>query len=93
MLLDEPVGPVGRHPWHAPHPVVLDTSAAVPLGYVPAGDYAVTVAAEVDWLVRAASGSADSAGSAMLASLDGDYFRPMLDYTAEDRFYARSAFG
>jgi len=94
VLLDEPVGSVGRHPWQAPLPVVLDTSAAVSLGYFAAGDYAATVAAEVDWLVRSASGSAgsaDSAGSAILASLDGDYFRPMLDCAAEDRFYARSA--
>jgi len=37
VLLDEPVGSVGRHPWQAPHPVVLDTSAAVSLGYVAAG--------------------------------------------------------
>ena len=37
VLLDEPAGPVGRHPWQAPHPVVLDTSAAVSLGYVAAG--------------------------------------------------------
>lgn len=41
-----------EHPWTAPHPIVLDTRAAVALGYRPAGDYAGTVAYEVDWLVR-----------------------------------------
>jgi nucleoside-diphosphate-sugar epimerase len=44
---DEP----GRHPWDAVPPVILDTTAASELGYVPAGDYEATVAEEVDWLV------------------------------------------
>ena len=44
---DEP----GRHPWDALPPVMLDTTAATELGYVPAGDYERTVAEEIDWLV------------------------------------------
>jgi nucleoside-diphosphate-sugar epimerase len=43
---------VGRHPWDAVPPVVLDMAAATALGYTPAGDYAETVAAELDWLVE-----------------------------------------
>jgi nucleoside-diphosphate-sugar epimerase len=44
---DEP----GRHPWDVLPPVVLDTTAATELGYIPAGDYETTVADEIDWLV------------------------------------------
>ncbi|HUQ59312.1 NAD-dependent epimerase/dehydratase family protein [Lentzea sp.] len=33
----------GRHPWHRIPPFVLDTSAALALGYEPVGDYAATV--------------------------------------------------
>jgi nucleoside-diphosphate-sugar epimerase len=50
VLLDEE-GPLGHHPWDRVPPVVLDTTAATVLGYVPAGDYATTVAGMVDWLV------------------------------------------
>ncbi len=72
VLLDgEPDGDVGRHWWDPPQPIVLDTTAAVELGYVPAGDYAATVAEEVDWLV--ASGP---------RQIDDEFF----DYAAEDRY-------
>ena len=37
--------------WHRWPPVVLDTSAALALGYRPVGDYATTVAASVAWLM------------------------------------------
>jgi len=50
VLLDEDC-PLGRHPWDRLPPIVLDTTAAKELGYVPAGDYASTVAGFVDWLV------------------------------------------
>jgi nucleoside-diphosphate-sugar epimerase len=57
VLLDDtaPAG-LGWTPWDKPHPVVLDTTAATRLGYRPAGDYASTVAAAVDWLVATAAG-------------------------------------
>src|ERR1017187_139040 len=90
VLLDEPAGPVGRHPWEAPYPVVLETTAAASLGYEPAGDYATTVTGEVDWLVRAAAGAE---GPRVIGDLDGDFFWPMLDYAAEDRYAAGSACG
>ena len=54
---------------------MLDTSAAAELGYVPAGDYATTVAEEIDWLV--ASGGE--------GRIDEEFFAPLFDYAAEDR--------
>jgi nucleoside-diphosphate-sugar epimerase len=86
VLLDDGADQtLGRHPWDAPHPIVLDMTAAIELGYTPVGDYATTVAAEVDWLVSAANGEE---GAETLPSLDDAFFGPMLDYTAEDRYLA-----
>jgi nucleoside-diphosphate-sugar epimerase len=67
---------LGRHQWDKPHPVVLDTTASLGLGYVPAGDYAATVTEEINWLVSAARGGADAD---LLPEL-------CLDYQAEDRW-------
>jgi nucleoside-diphosphate-sugar epimerase len=89
VLLDDGADEMlGRHPWDAPHPIVLDTSAAIELGYVPAGDYATTVADEVEWLVAAARGGD---GAENLPGLDDAFFGPMLDYAAEDRYLAADA--
>jgi nucleoside-diphosphate-sugar epimerase len=74
---------LGRHPWDAPHPIVLDTTAALELGYTPAGDYATTVAEEVKWLVSAARGGD---GVDTLPGPDDPFFGPLLDYAAEDRY-------
>ena len=82
LLDDAPADGLGRTPWDAPHPIVLDTTAAAELGYVPAGDYAATVAEMVDWLVTAAQGGE---GSDLLPTPDDGYFGPLLDYAAEDR--------
>lgn len=79
VLLDED-GSLGDHPWNRPHPVVLDTSAALELGYVPAGDYAATVAAELDWLTGLAEPPADP------------FFDGYFDYAAEDRYLASGSF-
>lgn len=81
VLIDGAPDGLGRTPWDAPHPVVLDATAAHELGYRPAGDYATTVAEEVDWLVAAARGGADAA---LLPALDDPFFAPLLDYGAED---------
>jgi hypothetical protein len=43
---------IGRHPWDAVPPIVLDMAAAAELGYVPAGDYEASVVDEVEWLVQ-----------------------------------------
>lgn len=89
VLLDGEAGEgLGRTPWDAPHPIVLDMSAAVELGYTPVGDYATTVADEIEWLVSAARGGE---GAVNLPGLDDPFFGPMLDYTAEDRYLARSS--
>jgi nucleoside-diphosphate-sugar epimerase len=79
---------LGRHPWDAPHPIVLDMTAALDLGYVPAGDFAATVADEVDWLVAAARGGGDPT---ILPAPDDPFFSPMFDYPAEDRYLQQSA--
>jgi nucleoside-diphosphate-sugar epimerase len=79
---------LGRTPWDAPHPIVLDTTAALELGYVPVGDYATTVAEEVEWLVAAARGGEDAE---LVPAPDDDFFAPLLDYAAEDDFVARAA--
>jgi nucleoside-diphosphate-sugar epimerase len=76
---------LGRHPWDTPHPIVLDTTAAVTLGYEPVGDYATTVVDEVDWLVSIARAPD---GAASLPGHDDALFGPMLDYAAEDRYLA-----
>jgi nucleoside-diphosphate-sugar epimerase len=84
VLLDDDADPsLGAHPWDAPHPVVLDMTAATELGYVPVGDYAATVAAEVDWLVATAR-AGDPAG--VLPPADDDFFAPLFDYVAESRY-------
>ena len=76
VLLDEhaPSG-LGRHPWDRVPPIRLDMTAARQLGYQPAGDYAATVAAELDWLT-----------AELPPTFDHEYFAPMLDYAAEDDF-------
>ena len=86
VLLDDGADQtLGRHPWDAPHPLVLDMTAAIDLGYTPVGDYATTVSDEVEWLVSAARGGD---GAEILNGLDDAFFGPMLDYTAEDRYLA-----
>ena len=84
VLLDDRADEtLGRHPWDTPHPIVLDMTAAIDLGYMPAGDYATTVADEVTWLVSAARGRN---GAEILPGPDDAYFGPMLDYAAEDHY-------
>jgi nucleoside-diphosphate-sugar epimerase len=78
ILLDGlPEGNVGRHAWDLAHPIVLDMTAAAELGYEPAGDYATTVAEEVAWLAESRPDW-----------LDDEFFAPLLDYEAEDRWLA-----
>ena len=91
ILLDaEADETLGRHPWDAPHPIVLDMSAAAELGYRPVGDYATTVSDEVSWLVSAAR---KGEAAEKLPGLDDDYFGPLLDYAAEDRYLAATSKG
>jgi nucleoside-diphosphate-sugar epimerase len=86
VLLDSTAPPgLGDHPWNTMPRFVLDTSAAERLGFVPVGDYADTVAAEVDWLVAAAR-SGDPA--AVLPRSHDPFFLPFFDYAREDAWLA-----
>jgi nucleoside-diphosphate-sugar epimerase len=76
---------LGAYPWDARYPIVLDMTAAAELGYTPAGDYAATVAEEIDWLVSAARGGP---GADRLPGPGDSFFAPLLDYAAEDRYLA-----
>jgi nucleoside-diphosphate-sugar epimerase len=85
LLPDDGDASLGRHPWDARPPIVLDTAAALDLGYTPVGSYAATVVDEVDWLVAAAG---ELAGADRVPGEDDPFFAPFLDYAAEDRFLA-----
>ncbi|HEY1621988.1 MAG TPA: NAD-dependent epimerase/dehydratase family protein [Streptosporangiaceae bacterium] len=93
ILLDDndpaAVQGLGGHPWSARYPIVLDMTAALALGYVPAGDYRATVAAELDWLAAAHGPvAADGSGVTLPPGCDTEFFAAMTDYAAEDRFLA-----
>jgi hypothetical protein len=88
LLDDDADEKLGRHPWDAPHPIVLDTTAATKLGYEPVGDYAATVADEVGWLASAARGG-DPAH--VLPGSDDSFFAPLFGYAAEDQYLAAHA--
>jgi nucleoside-diphosphate-sugar epimerase len=77
LLPDDAPAGLGRTYWDAEPPRILDTSAAVALGYRPVGTYAETIGEELDWL---------AAG----ASVDLSEFDDRFDYSAEDDWLARS---
>jgi nucleoside-diphosphate-sugar epimerase len=82
LLEGPPIGNVGRHAWDFRPPIMLETSAAVALGYTAVGDYAATVADEIDWLVEGANGGEEAE---KLPPYGDPFFADLLDYTAEDR--------
>jgi nucleoside-diphosphate-sugar epimerase len=88
LLGDDAGEALGSHPWDARYPIVLDMTAAAELGYVPAGDYASTVADEVKWLVRAAR---DAGAGGLPRGFDAEYFESFFDYAAEDRYLRERA--
>jgi len=79
-LLDDDVDPkYGAHPWDVVPPVVLDLAGARALGWEPES-YAVTVRAELEWLLREHE-------LGLTARFDDDpYFAPFLDYRLEDAY-------
>ncbi|MDI5969245.1 NAD(P)H-binding protein [Streptomyces sp. SL13] len=85
VLLDGDHDGLGHHPWNTPYPLRLDMSAAEALGYVPAGDYAALAGAAIDRLAAAAR---PGAAGHVLPGADEEYFAPLLDYAAEDRYLA-----
>lgn len=82
---DDPM--LGRHPWMAAHPIILDTGAATALGYRPVGSYGETVVEAVEWMVRRAR--FDPRTGATLPGLDEDWFDGLFDYDREDAFLSR----
>ena len=85
VLLDDPAPPgLGAHPWDRIPPVVLDTGAALRLGYVPVGDYATTVTDELDWLVET---SARASSSGLVTVVDR-WGPSASDYADEDAYLA-----
>jgi nucleoside-diphosphate-sugar epimerase len=88
VLLDQCApAKLGWHPWDRLPGIRLDMSAARQLGYQPAGDYATTVTAELEWLVSIADRN-PSRTAQLPPGFDHEYFAPMLDYTAEDNYLA-----
>lgn len=82
VLLDQDApADLGQHPWDRTPAIRLDMTEARKLGYQPAGDYATTVTAELDWLTTTAQ---------LPPGFEHDYFAPMLNYTAEDNYLAGS---
>ncbi|HJR87317.1 MAG TPA: NAD-dependent epimerase/dehydratase family protein [Acidimicrobiia bacterium] len=79
VLLDERNDGLGSHPWETRSPIVLDTSAALKLGYEPVGTFADTIVAEIDWLLSEPE---------RRPAADDPFFAPFLDYEAEDRYLA-----
>lgn len=71
---------VGRNPWAVPRPFVLDTRAAVAIGYAPVTTYSQAVAAICDDLLTAQTTPDWRARFPLLASYPYDHF----DYRAED---------
>jgi nucleoside-diphosphate-sugar epimerase len=80
LLNDDAPPQLGQHPWNRIPPIVLDTSAAQALGYRPVGDYATTVADEIDWMV----GQIARDPTWTPPAIESETARTWFDYQAED---------
>ena len=79
VLVDGPAdNMLGWTPWNTIPPVILDTSAAVALGYRPVGSYGETVGEELDWLA-----SREGELRADVTELSDP---ALFDYAAEDAY-------
>ena len=74
---------VGRTPWSTPRPIVLDTAAALAMGYAPVTTYAAAVGATCDDLVARSEGKDWRTVFPALAA----YPFAQFDYEAEDRVF------
>jgi hypothetical protein len=72
---------IGGSPWSVPRPLVVDTQAALRLGYIPATTYANAIPAICDWLVETAH-----AGDWREQFPGSASWHTPFDYAAEDRF-------
>jgi nucleoside-diphosphate-sugar epimerase len=89
ILLDDDADPrLGWHPWDRRTPIVLDTTAALALGYRPVGDYRATVPVMIDWLT---AGAQLTDGAQLPAGFADDYFVSRFDYELEDAFLGGSS--
>jgi nucleoside-diphosphate-sugar epimerase len=77
---------IGRSPWSVPRPFVIDTRAALDLGYIPATTYAGAIPAMCDWLVEMAHAADWREQFPGCAS-----WRTPFDYAAEDAFFSSQA--
>ena len=92
VLLEPDADPLlGVHPWRTAQPIILDTSAALALGYIPAGDYAHTVVKAVEWMTERAE--IGDNGAATLAGVDNDGFEHFFNYEREDHYMATNMYG
>jgi nucleoside-diphosphate-sugar epimerase len=73
---DDVISVLGGTPWNALHPIVLDLSASLALGYQPVGTFAETVRPEIEWLANA--------DPAELPGEDDQFFAQFFDYPNED---------
>jgi nucleoside-diphosphate-sugar epimerase len=80
IVTDGYPAPVGATPWSVPRPFILDTQAALALGYEPEVSYEQAVGATCDWIVQAAAGRDWHEVFPVLSS----YPRDLFDYAAED---------
>jgi nucleoside-diphosphate-sugar epimerase len=74
---------IGATPWSIPRPYIVDTQAALDLGYMPSASYADAVPAVCDWLVETTHEGDWRERFPVLA----DYPRNLFDYAAEDNFF------
>lgn len=81
-LADEAAYPasIGWTPWSVPRPFVLNTNAALSIGYQPVTSYSQTAAQVCEWLVRATAGRDWRKLFPILAV----YPRELFDYERED---------
>jgi nucleoside-diphosphate-sugar epimerase len=76
---------VGATPWSVPRPFVLDTRAAVDLGYIPPTNYGDSVVATCGWLAELST----KGDWRELFPVLTNYPRELFDYAEEERFLAR----
>jgi nucleoside-diphosphate-sugar epimerase len=88
-LPDEGLYPasIGWTPWSVPRPFVLDTKAALSIGYEPVTTYSQTAAHVCKWLVRATAGRDWRKLFPILAA----YPRELFDYEREDAMLGSAA--
>jgi len=80
----ETPGHVGRSPWSVPRPFILDTAAALALGYTPRTSYRQAIGPLCDWLSRHDTEAWEAAFPVL-----ANYGWPLFDYASEDRLKLR----